>query len=550
MCGDLRQSFPRHRARLDAHNDRIKREMPLRTYAKLSKVLAVGLFAASTSPVLESIGVATSALAASPRAGDAQTLLTDMHRALATVVVAYEQVPAAKKTRADALMLESAKETATELGRLKTAMADRQPQQLSLAVRRMSEAVGRLQGTYRMAAVGDRTVAEGVRALISGWATFSAHYALAKPAKTRTNTVTPAQLTELRDRVASLESDMQRLRSNAEHNKTFVRDVDYVYVQVERLRREPITIDTYQSTMLTLAIINGTIAGYTIVSHVYYPEYYEALRVETEVAAFYRGYWSGYYDGYYGALADDYYEQRFDLPTTTVVNIDNSLTQKVDVYVEQNITVLADDAGRSAEATESLPANAMDIANQPHQGIEDPAEAAGRIAETLPAPATSKVEQSTTDQPAAPTVQAKESDTGGPDAEPRPDARIEEPSKAPQRDDRDHNPDQIDDASAKPAPDLVESSPPRPDAQDEPAVPDRPAAPSALAKETDTDGPDADPRPNGRIEEPTSDKAPQDDDRDGNADQTEEAAAKPGLGLTEPPPAQAAEDESTRAEQE
>jgi hypothetical protein len=192
----------------------------------------------------------------------------------------------------------------------------------------------------------------------------------------------------------------------------------------------------------------------------------------------------------------------------------------------------------------------MDIANQPHQGIEDPAEAAGRIAETLPAPATSKVEQSTTDQPAAPTVQAKESDTGGPDAEPRPDARIEEPSKAPQRDDRDHNPDQIDDASAKPAPDLVESSPPRPDAQDEPAVPDRPAAPSALAKETDTDGPDADPRPNGRIEEPTSDKAPQDDDRDGNADQTEEAAAKPGLGLTEPPPAQAAEDESTRAEQE
>jgi hypothetical protein len=72
MCGDLRQSFPRHRARLDAHNDRIKREMPLRTYAKLSKVLAVSLFAASTSPVLESIGVATSALAASPRAGDAQ----------------------------------------------------------------------------------------------------------------------------------------------------------------------------------------------------------------------------------------------------------------------------------------------------------------------------------------------------------------------------------------------------------------------------------------------------------------------------------------------
>jgi type VI secretion system activator RovC-like protein len=33
-------------------------------------------------------------------------------------------------------------------------MADRQPQQLSLAVRRMSEAVGRLQGTYRMASVG------------------------------------------------------------------------------------------------------------------------------------------------------------------------------------------------------------------------------------------------------------------------------------------------------------------------------------------------------------------------------------------------------------
>ncbi|MEH2484120.1 hypothetical protein [Bradyrhizobium sp. AZCC 2230] len=522
----------------------------MRTYAKLSKVLALGLFAASTSPVLAPIGVSTSALAASPRAGDAQTLLTDMHRALATVVVAYEQTPAARKTRADALMLESAKETATELGRLKTAMADRQPQQLSLAVRRMSEAVGRLQGTYRMAAVGDRTVAEGVRALISGWAAFSAHYALAKPAKTRTSAVTPAQLTELRERVASLESDMQRLRSNAEHNKTFVRDVDYVYVQVERLRRQPITIDTYRSTMLTLAIINGTITGYTIVSHVYYPEYYEALRVETEAAAFYRGDWSGYYDGYYGALTDDFYDQRFDLPPTTVVNIDNSLTQKVDVYVEQNIIVLADDAGRSAEATESLPANAVDIANQPPEAIEDPAEAAGRIAETLPAPATSKVEQSTTDQPAAPPEQIKETDTGGADAGPHPDARIEEPTKAPQGDDRDHNPDQVDEASDKPGPGLVEPSPARHDAQDEAAVPDRPGAPTAPAKETDTDGPDADPRPNGRIEEPTSDKAPQNDDRDRNASQTEDAGAKPRLGLTEPPPAPTAQDESARTEQQ
>jgi hypothetical protein len=343
---------------------------------------------------------------------------------------------------------------------------------------------------------------------------------------------------------------MHRLRSNAEHNKTFVRDVDYVYVQVERLRREPITIDTYQSTMLTLAIINGTITGYTIVSHVYYPEYYEALRVETEVAAFYRGYWSGYYDGYYGALADDYYEQRFDLPPATVVNIDNSLTQQVDIYVEQNITVLADDAGRSAEATESLPANAVDIANQPPEAIEDPAEAAGRIAETLAAPATSKVEQSTTDQPAAPPEQTKETDTGGPDAGPHPDARIEEPTKAPQVDDRDHNADQMDEVSVKPGPGLVEPSPARQDAEDEPAVPDRPAAPTTPAKETDTDGPDIDPRPNGRIEEPTSHKALQNDDRDGNADQTEEVGAKPSLSLTEPPPAPTAQDEAPRTEQQ
>jgi hypothetical protein len=81
----------------------------LRSYAKLAKVLALGLFAASTSPVLEPIDVGTSALAASPRAGDAQTLLTGMHRALATVVVAYEQIPAAKKTRAHVLMLERAR---------------------------------------------------------------------------------------------------------------------------------------------------------------------------------------------------------------------------------------------------------------------------------------------------------------------------------------------------------------------------------------------------------------------------------------------------------
>ncbi|MBR0856966.1 hypothetical protein [Bradyrhizobium liaoningense] len=497
----------------------------MRTYATLPKVLALGLFALSTTPVLEPIGMATSALAASPRAGDAQTLLTDMHRALATIVVAYEQIPAVKKTRADALMLESAKETATELGRLKTAMANRQPQQLSLAMRRVSEAVGRLQGTYRMAAVSDRAVAEGVRALFSGWAAFSARYALAKPAKTPTSPITSTQLKELRTRVASLEADMQRLRSNAQHNKTFVRDVDYVYLQIERLRRAPITIDTYQSTMLTLAMINGTIDGYAIVSHVYYPEYYESLRVESEAVAFYRGYWSGYYDGYYGALADNYYDQRFDLPTTTVVNIDNSLTQRVDVYVEQDLTVLATDAGRSAEAAEALAPNAVDIANQLPAGVEDPAEAAGRIAETLePAPATPNAEQSMTGQAVAAPAPGRATD--GPDAEPRPDARIDEPAsgKAPQGDDRDHNPGQIDRADDKPRPGLVESSPARPDAQDEPAMPDRPAASTAPPQKNETGDPDANPRPDGRIEEPASDNASQNKVRDDHAAQTDEPA--------------------------
>src|SRR5262245_40348672 len=91
--------------------------------AELSRIRALGILALSAPPALLPLGIATPALAASSRAGDAQTLLTDMHRALATIVVAYEQIPAAKKTHADALMLESAKETATELDRLKAAMA-------------------------------------------------------------------------------------------------------------------------------------------------------------------------------------------------------------------------------------------------------------------------------------------------------------------------------------------------------------------------------------------------------------------------------------------
>lgn len=318
---------------------------------------------------------------ATTRKADATQLLTGMHRSLATIVVAYGQQPQSRRSRADALMLEGAREAASELNQLKSALTERNGRRVSVSMRKMSQAVGRLQGTYRIVSVTDPTVAEGMRALSANWAAFSAHYALA-PSTGKSKSVTQAELQELKQRVARLEAEIARRRTQFTAEPVARREVEYVYVEVERINSRPIIFETYQSTLLSLSFISGTMVGYAAVSEVYYPQFHDYWAEDIRSAAFYEGYWDGYYEGYYDAAPEDFFVNSFAVPEAIDVAVDNSINQQVDVYVTQEINVLVEQAETSAADFTDLPASAADISsNGPVVEFDNPAIAAEQISE-------------------------------------------------------------------------------------------------------------------------------------------------------------------------
>lgn len=300
----------------------------------------------------------------SARSSNAKSLMQNMSRALATIVVAYDrQGSDPQRSRAGALMLNGARDTAVRLGELEAALNTRNPQKISLATSKMSESVGRLQGIHRMTAARNPAVVEGVRALCANWATYTARYALASPKK-QPAAASRTQVAELQRRVARLQGEVQRLRKNVAVNAALASDVDDLYGQIERLQRRRVTRESYQVTLVSLSVIYGVFDGYIYVTSVYYPRYYDYFQAEREYFSFYHGYWAGYYDAYYGRWPSNYYERTFYAPGTTFVNVDVTIRQQVDVYVTQNINVLVHDADSVESAFENQPANEQDIANR------------------------------------------------------------------------------------------------------------------------------------------------------------------------------------------
>lgn len=347
----------------------------------LFKPLALSIFLLTVSQASNGFPTTTLAHAETTMSVNGQGLISGLHRSLATIVVAYDKKPPAQRSRADALMLDGARVAAAELEHLKSAMADRNGRRMSTSVRKMSEAIGRLQGTYRMASVTNPTVAEGMRALSANWAAFTAHYALPAPTHP-TKSVSQAQLNELKDRVSSLESELHRRRAQAS-DPIVLREVEYVYVEVARVNSRPITIETYQSTLLSLSFITGTMTGYVEVSAVYYPQFHDYWLHDVERSSFYyEGYWDGYYQGYYDGLEDGFFETSFTVPEAININVDQSVTQEVDVYATQEINVLVSQVDNSVVEYSDLPVDAADIAGEfAPLAIDDPVAAAERMAD-------------------------------------------------------------------------------------------------------------------------------------------------------------------------
>lgn len=348
----------------------------------LFKPLALSLFLLGALQTPGGLPITAVAHATTTESVNSRLLLSGLHRSLATIVVAYIQKSPAQRSRPDALMLDGARETTAELAALKSAIADRDARRISTAVRKMSQAIGRLQGMYRMAAVRNPTVAEGMRALSANWAAFTAYYAL-PPSNRTAKSVTQGQLNELKDRVSTLERQLRARRAQASSTPVVLREVEYAYVEVERINRRPLTIETYQSTLLSLSFLSGTMSGYVSVSAVYFPQFHDYWVEEVERSSFYEGYWDGYYQGYYDGLADGFFEASYAAPPELVtVNVDESINEQVDVYVTQEINVLVVQAQDSAVEFSDLPINATDVAGDSTPiTIDNPIAAAEKMTE-------------------------------------------------------------------------------------------------------------------------------------------------------------------------
>ncbi|WP_141688422.1 hypothetical protein [Bradyrhizobium paxllaeri] len=314
------------------------------------------------------------------RQANAEILLVNMRRALATVLVAYK-APETAKSHAGAIVLNGTKEAALEIDRLTSVLASRQPRAISEATRKTAEAIGRLDGIFRMAGTTDPRAAEGMRALSANWATYTARYALARPAQSKAK-ANPAQVAEVRSNVARLRSEVQNLRTKVRGNAAVTRDLDALYARIDRLEQRRITEETYHSTLVALSAINGVFVGYEVVSRVYYPDVYVILHDCREQFAYYQGYWDGYYDAYYESLPATYYEAPFEAPDATVVNVDVTINQQVENYTTQNIDVFVQETGAAEAAFEVTPA-AQDIPERSATTGMEHAPDAAELAETV-----------------------------------------------------------------------------------------------------------------------------------------------------------------------
>jgi len=348
--------------------------------SKYTRIIVLLVMAAITADVAVLSMAVRAQTASKDRQANAETLLANMRRALATILVAYK-APDTAKSHAGALVLNGTRDAAVEIDRLTSALTSRQPRAISEATRKTAEAVGRLDGIFRMAGSTDPRAVEGMRALSANWATYTARYALARPAQSRAK-VSPAQVAEVQRNVASLRSEVQKLRAKVRANAAVARDLDALYARIDRLEQRRITEETYHSTLVALSAINGVFVGYEVVSRVYYPDVYVILHDRSEQFAHYQGYWDGYYDAYYESLPATYYEAPSEAPDVTVVNVDVTINQQVENYTTQNINVFVQET-RATEAAFEVTPTARDIQEQSAITIMETAPDAAELAEAV-----------------------------------------------------------------------------------------------------------------------------------------------------------------------
>ena len=290
---------------------------------------------------------------------NAPTLLMNTRRALAAMLVGYKRSTEGK-TKANGLVIKAAGSAAAEIAKLEKALKSKNSKDISRATQAVSVAIGKLQSTYKLARVQDKTVAEGMRSVSSNWAAYAARYGLAKADKRKTKP-SAIQVKGLKKSVNAMDRRLSGLTVMAANDARLARELAALITLMADIRAQEIAEANYQEMLFRMSVLNGWYLGYADFSEYYYPDYYYYFQDGYSDFSSYDAYWDGYYDGYYASWPDDYYDRDFDYPDLVDLYVDESVYEETNIYVDNSVTIFNTEIAAEAAAYEESEAVPEDL---------------------------------------------------------------------------------------------------------------------------------------------------------------------------------------------
>lgn len=343
----------------------------------LLSVSLVALLAAVPSAALSASQLAAAAAGAQSAAArktvkaTGPELLKKTQRALSVTAAAVRAMPRAARSRS-APFVKAIGETDKALKAIGHAIGGKDKAKLAKAVSAASRAAGRLNATYKKAALKDSGAAEGMRAFNAAWPET-----LKRLGGTKAK-ATPQKARENARRIAALRGRAEAQRQRAGITPGELEDLIYLIAALDRaftLNRSP----EYQ--WLAVCELDGVYGWYGGV-YDYYAVY------EPGYVAYYQedyDYWRGVSDGIessYEGYYDDYGFEAYDQPQVidnsvniNITSIDSSIVLAADRQID---TVDSEAEAIAGDTDGSDRLDAIDAAEEaaPLPAVEDPADVA------------------------------------------------------------------------------------------------------------------------------------------------------------------------------
>lgn len=327
----------------------------------------------------------------SKQVADASNLLGNMRASLGLIAADYADASRKRPAhKSSALVVATTRQAALEVENLERAIQSKDAKGVSRATRDLSKSMGKLQTTYALIPEKSPRADAGMRTASANWSAYRTRYALAKPSMHAPNA---AEMRKLQSRVSQLTQRVADLERESQSNAALHREVVRLRTELDRYNRRTDSYETYQSLLLTLAVVDGIFDAFHVTTRVYYPAYYAYFEPYYADRGFWEGYWADYYDGYYVSAGWEWYDESFAVPAVFVIEpapevvvYQNITYQEIYQTTEQTVHVYealpdedltAADVAAPSDSTYSEPVDVREIGEEPSEQQHQPSEPTG-----------------------------------------------------------------------------------------------------------------------------------------------------------------------------